>query len=98
MTGNGVIEIYEEIEADGNKKAKIAVIPADRWYPIVSEKDESEIVANAIIHCYKLKDDEYINRIVIYCKGYNLYLAVHSKESKIKVCIVTGKQIGRAHV
>ena len=53
LTGNGVIEIYEEIEADGNKKAKIAVIPADRWYPIVSEKDESEIVANAIIHCCK---------------------------------------------
>ena len=41
-------------------------------------------MANAIIHCYKLKDDEYINRIVVYCKGYNLYLAVHSKEGKIK--------------
>ena len=55
-----------------------------RWYPITSAKDPSEIIANAIVHSYQLKDDNYINRIVIYCNGYNLYLAVETENGKIK--------------
>ena len=84
LTGNGVLEVYSEVDENNKPYAKIAVIPSDRWYPITSAKDPSEIVANAIIQGYKLKDDNYINRIVIYCNGYNLYLAVETENGKIK--------------
>ena len=84
LTGNGVLEVYSEVDENNKPSAKIAVIPSDRWYPITSAKDPGEIIANAIVHSYQLKDDKYINRIVIYCNKYNLYLAVETENGKIK--------------
>ena len=84
LTGNGVMEVYSELDNNGQPRAKIAIVPAENWYPIVSEKDPSEIIANAIVYSYKLKDNTYINRVVIYANGYNLYTAVETKNGKIE--------------
>ena len=70
--------MYSEVDENNKPSAKIAVITSDRWYPITSAKDPSEIIANAIVHSYQLKDDNYINRIVIYCNPTNILLAVGS--------------------
>ena len=78
------MEVYSELDNNGQPRAKIAIVPAENWYPIVSEKDPSEIIANAIVYSYKLKDNTYINRVVIYANGYNLYTAVETKNGKIE--------------
>lgn len=83
LTGNGVLEVYAEVE-DNKPVAKVAVIPSERWYPITSNRDNSEIIANAIVHSYKIKDSLYVNRVVIYAKGYNLYFAVETENGKTK--------------
>ena len=45
LTGNGVLEVYSEVDENKKTTAKIAVITSDRWYPITSAKDPSEIIS-----------------------------------------------------
>jgi hypothetical protein len=81
IRGDAVFEIWKDREEE---KAQVNVVPAQYWYPITSEKDYTQVVADAVIHQYSLgKEDKKLNRVVVYTKCYNIYFAVETKDNKI---------------
>lgn len=82
IRGDAVFEIYKD-----NEKAQVNVVPAQYWYPITAEKDYTQVIANAVVHQYSLRnsdDNIKLNRVVVYAEGYNFYFAVETKNNKIE--------------